>query len=404
MLRAPELLTVTGHKAGRTMGLASACGGRSPGHCSATHFVYDKAQRVRLMIGETWEEDGADEGDCPDNYDIVWAQEFRYDSGRARYLNRELSVEDLIEGELVALTDVWTDYNGDTSYNDYSVEAGSPPTLTDLRWYEPGTAIKDPPEESTGIEYYRTDHLGTTRGMTDSGGAAFQAAVFAPVGQLSKLPCSRLDSGDYHRYGYVGAHGYQAHDFPDGDHTPFLHVGARWYDPGTGRFMQRDPIGIEGGTNSYVYVGNEPTDSMDPEGLQDRGPDIRFQPIADALLRGDRKRADDIMKGQAIGAVVGCACVAAAAGAPSAFANPSTMVTVTRWGRPGLQSGDFVMKGGASRINYLLSGKWQPGFTNIYAPFSSGQSFVVPCSTVSWPPIINPLNIIKGMLGQRIFM
>ena len=235
-----------------------------PGVYSATHFVYDKAQRVWLMLGETWEDDGADEGDCPDNYDIVWAREFRYDSGRARYLNRELSVEDLIEGDLVALTDTWTDYDGDTSYNDYSVEAGDPPTLTNLRWYEPGTALKDPPDQSTGIEYYHTDHLGTTREMTDSAGSAASAVVFTAFGE-------RVDAGDYTRYGYVGAHGYQSHDFPNGNKTLFLHVGWRYYDPGTGRFLQRDPAGISGGLNVYLYLRNNPNSGVDPTGLHDVG-------------------------------------------------------------------------------------------------------------------------------------
>jgi len=44
------------------------------------------------------------------------------------------------------------------------------------------------------------------------------------------------------------------------------HVGARWYDPGLGRFVQRDPIGIEGGLNVYAYTANNPVVSVDPEG------------------------------------------------------------------------------------------------------------------------------------------
>jgi hypothetical protein len=30
-----------------------------------------------------------------------------------------------------------------------------------------------------------------------------------------------------------------------------LHVGARWYDPSLGRFVQRDPIRLVGGFNCY---------------------------------------------------------------------------------------------------------------------------------------------------------
>ena len=44
------------------------------------------------------------------------------------------------------------------------------------------------------------------------------------------------------------------------------HVGARWYDPDIGRFVQRDPIGIAGGLSVYAYVLNRPTIGVDPTG------------------------------------------------------------------------------------------------------------------------------------------
>ena len=67
------------------------------------------------------------------------------------------------------------------------------------------------------------------------------------------------------RYGYAGAHGYQTDE--SGDGFPFMHVGARYYDPATGRFLQRDPIGIRGGLNVYGYVENSPLAGVDPSGL-----------------------------------------------------------------------------------------------------------------------------------------
>ena len=41
---------------------------------------------------------------------------------------------------------------------------------------------------------------------------------------------------------------------------------ARYYDPKAGRFLQRDPIGFDGGINQYVYAGNNPVNWSDPRG------------------------------------------------------------------------------------------------------------------------------------------
>ncbi|MCG3132741.1 MAG: hypothetical protein FLDDKLPJ_03607 [Phycisphaerae bacterium] len=164
----------------------------TPGAYTAVRFVYDKAQRVWLMFGEAWEEDGPDEDECPDHYEVTWAREFRYDAARARYLNRELDPAELEGGYLVALSEVWTDYGGaafqaagdsdyggadfqaagDSAYGDWEFNANDPPTPDNLRSYEPGVALKDPWDESSGIEYYHTDMIGTTRAMTDSTGAS----------------------------------------------------------------------------------------------------------------------------------------------------------------------------------------------------------------------------------------
>ena len=42
---------------------------------------------------------------------------------------------------------------------------------------------------------------------------------------------------------------------------------ASWADPVTGRWLSPDPIGISGGLNQYVFVGNNPVNFTDPLGL-----------------------------------------------------------------------------------------------------------------------------------------
>ena len=49
--------------------------------------------------------------------------------------------------------------------------------------------------------------------------------------------------------------------------TGLVYYRARYYDPGLGRFIGRDPIGYSGGVSLYVYVKDAPTSLVDPSGL-----------------------------------------------------------------------------------------------------------------------------------------
>lgn len=63
-------------------------------------------------------------------------------------------------------------------------------------------------------------------------------------------------------YGYKAQWGY----YTDAE-SGILLLTHRYLDPATGRFLTRDPIGIEGGVNLYAYVGNGVVMLRDSKGL-----------------------------------------------------------------------------------------------------------------------------------------
>ena len=62
----------------------------------------------------------------------------------------------------------------------------------------------------------------------------------------------------------------------------FNYYGYRFYDPGAGRWLNRDPIGEEGGVNLYGMVGNDAVNAFDVLGQQGLVPDT-----AKLIIAGD---------------------------------------------------------------------------------------------------------------------
>ncbi len=100
--------------------------------------------------------------------------------------------------------------------------------------------------------------------MTNSAGVTGEQASYTAFGE-------RVSGSSVNRFGYVGAFGYQSAGGSLGDPyvsgMPYQHVGARYYDPTTGRFLQRDPLGIRLGLNVYEYAYSRVTSLVDPIGL-----------------------------------------------------------------------------------------------------------------------------------------
>jgi RHS repeat-associated protein len=93
---------------------------------------------------------------------------------------------------------------------------------------------------------------------------------------------------DYDEFGVVTndtSPGFQPFGFAGGLYDPdtqLVRFGARDYDPETGRWTAKDPIGFAGGdTNLYGYVVSDPVNSMDATGTF--APAIHLVQVAFAL-------------------------------------------------------------------------------------------------------------------------
>ena len=86
------------------------------------------------------------------------------------------------------------------------------------------------------------------------------------------------------------------------------------------------------------------------------------------------------------------------------------LIPVTRWGREGLFPNDWVMRGGKNHWNYFWSGKWQPGFGNEFAPYSSGVTYWVPKGSIHLPTggthiwDKGAFAVLKWLIGQFKYM
>jgi RHS repeat-associated protein len=112
------------------------------------------------------------------------------------------------------------------------------------------------PGGSESVHYYVLEQPGHVRGLLNASGSVVGEYAYTPFGE--PIATAKGD-GTAQPLRFMGR---------ELDASARLYnVRNRWYDPELGRFISEDPIGIDGGLNTYSYVANDPMNGRDPSGL-----------------------------------------------------------------------------------------------------------------------------------------
>jgi len=104
------------------------------------------------------------------------------------------------------------------------------------------------------LYYIHTNHLGAPSVLTDEEQNVVWEGDYRPFGEVVDI-ISNVD---------------QPIRFPgqyEDTESNYYYNYFRDYDPGLGRYLQSDPIGLGGGINTYAYVSGNPVMAIDPSGL-----------------------------------------------------------------------------------------------------------------------------------------
>jgi RHS repeat-associated protein len=126
-----------------------------------------------------------------------------------------------------------------------------------LARYAHSTEVDEPLSmlRGTVASYYQNDGIGSITSLSNQTAVLAGTYTFDSFGKLTASTGSITNP-----FRYTGRE-FDAE-------TGVYYYRARYFDPGTGRFVSEDPIRFGGdGPDFYAYVNNDPTDFTDPLGL-----------------------------------------------------------------------------------------------------------------------------------------
>ncbi|QEY26239.1 RHS repeat-associated core domain-containing protein [Neisseria zalophi] len=148
-------------------------------------------------------------------------------------------------------------WNGSRLLQEYNYKGNYTYVYTDQDSYEPlAQVFYNNKDEQQYLAYFHNDQIGIPREMTDQFGNLLWYGEYTAWGKLNK------DERVYPLVHQPFRLQNQYYDEETGLHYNLM----RYYEPDSGRFVNQDPIGLDGGSNLYSFALNA-TSWVDPSGL-----------------------------------------------------------------------------------------------------------------------------------------
>jgi len=226
------------------------------------------------------------------------------------------------------------------------------------------------------------------------GYAAYDRSAFEGYGALRQANKGSTGAivGQHDPVGFGGQCGYHTD-------TGLLCLTHRYYDPGTGKFLNRDPIGYGGGANLYGFCEGNPVNESDPSG--DRPLTSTDYATIAKLQSGTRDAGDKALTASAVaqaGAAIKAAIIAVPTGSPDPPNLKAAFWAINNLGNSRYGFGGIVSSPPVNTIG-IGSPKCNIFVANAYA-IGAGLGYDgagVPLSTTGflrhkYPPVANAYN------------
>jgi RHS repeat-associated protein len=154
-------------------------------------------------------------------------------------------------------------YAGEDIIVEYDVDVADGTTLTVSAEYIHDGGVDNPivmirhTDIGTDTYYYHKDGLGSVTEITNAVGTVVKAYEYKTFGVINSVTGPMADTLE-------NPYTYTSREYDS--ETGLYFYRARYYNAMLGRFLNKDPIGLAGGLNQFIYVGNNPLSFIDPWG------------------------------------------------------------------------------------------------------------------------------------------